>query len=63
MKMKPVDKLTDDELFDEIREQVNRARFTPGLYNRERTQQIGAEMTKRGWNNKGRNDEQERGKK
>jgi len=45
---KPVSELTDDELFDEIREQVNRGRFD-GRHDSKRTKQISAEAKKRGW--------------
>lgn len=47
---KPVEKLTDDELFDEIRHQVNQSRNL-GTHNRERTRAIAAEMKRRGWTN------------
>jgi PHD/YefM family antitoxin component YafN of YafNO toxin-antitoxin module len=46
---KPVAELTDEELFDELREQVNLSRSNPNSYDRKRTREIGAEMQKRGW--------------
>jgi hypothetical protein len=46
---KPVANLTDDELFDEIREQVNLSRNTAAGHNRKRTREVSAEMQKRGW--------------
>jgi hypothetical protein len=49
MKTKPVQALSDDELFDEIREQVNRARHHGG-HNRGRTRQLAEEAHSRGWN-------------
>lgn len=47
--LKPASTLTDDELFDAIREQVNLARNTSHGHNRIRTQEIAIEMEKRGW--------------
>ena len=47
--LKPVGELTDEELFDEIREQVNLARNTAHGHNRKRTREISAEMEKRQW--------------
>ena len=47
--MKPVQDLTDDELFNELREQVNRARFD-GKHDRVRTREIADEAQKRNWN-------------
>lgn len=44
---RPVDKLTDDELFDELRSCVTMARNGP--YDRERTVAVSAEAAKRGW--------------
>jgi hypothetical protein len=46
---KPADQLTDDELFDEIREQVNLARNHTHGHNRKRTREIANEMNRRGW--------------
>lgn len=46
---KPVDQLTDEELFDELREQVNRGRFD-GMHDRKRTRDIAAECKRRNWN-------------
>jgi hypothetical protein len=43
----PVDKLTDDELLDELRSCVTRARNGP--YDRERTVTVSAEAVRRGW--------------
>ena len=45
---KAVANLSDEDLFDEIREQVNLARNGPG-HNRERTRKLAAEMARRGW--------------
>jgi hypothetical protein len=44
--MKPASKLTDEELFEEIRHQVNAAR-NKGGHDRKRTREISAEMGKR----------------
>lgn len=41
--MKPVESLSDDELFSELREQVTKSRN--GGNNRDRTRKIAAEMT------------------
>ena len=46
---KPVEQLSDEELFDELREQVNLSRNGPG-HDRERTRAIACEATVRGWN-------------
>lgn len=46
---KPVENLSDAELFDELREQVNRDRFE-GLHDRVRTREIAAEAKRRNWN-------------
>lgn len=48
MTPKPVATLTDDQLFDEIREQVNRSRNGPG-HQPKRTRELAAEAKKRGW--------------
>ena len=45
---KPVAELTDEELFDEIREQVNHSRNGKG-YSGSRTRALSAEAAKRGW--------------
>lgn len=44
-----IQKLTDEQLFDELREQVNQSRNV-GTHNRERTRAIAAEAERRGWN-------------
>jgi hypothetical protein len=41
--------VSDDELFDLIREQVNKARNVANSYDRARTRAIAAEMHRRGW--------------
>lgn len=41
--------MSDEELFDAIREQVNKARNQTHGHNRAMTKAIGAEMIKRGW--------------
>jgi hypothetical protein len=46
---KPVTQLTDDELFDDIREQVNLSRHT-GQHDRPKTRALAAEADRRGWN-------------
>jgi len=46
---KPVGELTDEELFDCIREQVNASRNSRG-HDRKRTKEISAEAHRRGWN-------------
>lgn len=46
---KPVAQLTDEELANEIREQVNRSRLT-GQHDRARTRTVAREAQKRGWN-------------
>lgn len=48
-KHQPANALTDDELFDELREQVTLARNTRGGHNRERTREIADEARNRGW--------------
>jgi len=47
--MKKPNELTDEELFEEIREQVNYARNTAAKHDRKRTRALAAEMKKRGW--------------
>lgn len=47
-KPKPAKELSDDELFDEIREQVNLSRVGGG-HNRTRTRALGREARRRGW--------------
>lgn len=47
--VKPVSELSDDELLDELREQVNIARQTNGQHDRVRTPQIAEEAYRRGW--------------
>ena len=42
--------LSDDELFDEIRLQVNLSRNSDQGHDRERTRAIGEEFRRRGWN-------------
>ncbi len=46
--MKLCSEMSDDELFDAIREQVNLSR-NYGNHNRKRTREISDEMIKRGW--------------
>ena len=41
--------MTDDELADELREQVNRSRNNPP-HDRDMARGVGEEMKKRGWN-------------
>lgn len=48
MNLKPVSELTDEELFEEIRQQVNKSR-NEFVHDRKRTREIGKEMKKRGW--------------
>lgn len=45
----PVANLTDEQLFDELRAQVNRSRNSPSGHDRKRTREIAAEACKRGW--------------
>lgn len=51
---KKLQALTDDQLFDALREQVNKARNHANGHDRKMTQAIGVEMKKRGWGNKAR---------
>lgn len=44
-----VESLSDDELFDQIREQVNLSR-NAGFHNRTKTRALAAEAYARGWN-------------
>lgn len=44
-----VEQLSDDDLFAELREQINIAR-NGGQHDRERTRALANEATKRGWN-------------
>jgi hypothetical protein len=46
---RPFEGLSDEELFDEIRSQVNASRVT-GKHDRARTRQLSAEANHRGWN-------------
>lgn len=46
---RPLANLSDDQLFDELREQVNRARNSKQGHNRKRTRQIADEAIARGW--------------
>lgn len=43
--------MSDEELFDAIREQVNKARNQTHGHNRAMTKAIGEEMVRRGWRN------------
>lgn len=43
--------MSDEELFDAIREQVNKARNHTHGHNRAMTKAIGKEMVRRGWRN------------
>lgn len=43
--------MSDEELFDAIREQVNKARNQTHGHNRTMTKAIGEEMVRRGWRN------------
>ena len=45
----PAQRMDDDQLFDALREQVNRSRFTPSLYDSKRTREIAEEMDRRKW--------------
>lgn len=47
--MKTVSQLTNEELFDELREQVNLSRNSISGHDRVRTKQISEEAAKRGW--------------
>ena len=44
-----VSEMTDDELAEELREQVNRSRNNPP-HDRDMARGVGEEMKKRGWN-------------
>lgn len=43
--------MSDEDLFDAIREQVNKARNQTHGHNRAMTKAIGEEMVRRGWRN------------
>lgn len=46
----PVEKMTDEKLFDEIRHQVNLSRNTTQGHDRELTRKLAKEANKRGFN-------------
>jgi len=52
--MKTFEEMTDEELFDTIREQVNLSRNSFHGHDRNKTREIAKEMKRRGWKEKAR---------